>query len=114
MYVPHKYVNIFLGHDLTLWQALARVWAAITTDGTELACAPLLVWLAVTCTCVAPNGISPLVRPWLNVPVVDEDLLCHQWQLVIHDLPVLDPQQVQHSIQTITSQILVSGCFQYQ
>ena len=39
------------------------------------------------------------------VPLADEDLLKYQWALIAVDLPVLDPNQLQHGAQHIAMSI---------
>jgi len=83
------------------------VLAAVTVDGAEVACTPLLDWLHAACTKTTVNGVamdaSPLARPPLTPPLMDEDLLWHQGEFIVHDLPALDPNMMQHGVQHIVT-----------
>jgi len=109
MLLPHRFVNIFLGQNLTPRRAYADVLARVTADGTAVACAPLMDWLRAACTRITINGAnseaSPMAQMHPGAPVADAELLRHRWELVSRDLPALDPAQVQHSAQHIATSI---------
>jgi len=109
MYLPHKYVNLFLGHTLTPCLALEVVTATVVADGAEVPCALLLDWLCMACTHGLVNGAamdaSPLARPALNAPIADKHLLWHWYDFVTRDLPTLDPNVMQHGVQHIAAMI---------
>jgi len=109
MYLPHRYVNLFLDGGLKLRQAYEAVSAMVVADGMQIACAPLVDWLRATCTCITANGApteaSPLAQMPLGAPVADADLLRHRWEFVARDLPALDPAQIQHGAQHIAATI---------
>jgi len=84
--------------------------AAMAANRVEIACTLLINWLWATCTQVQlANGValdaSPLVQAPPVAPLVDEDLLKHQWALIALDLPVLDPNQLQHRVPHISTSI---------
>jgi len=76
-------------------------------DGADVACTPLLDWLHAACTKTMVNGVptdaSPLARPLLTPPLANEDLLRHRGEFIVHDLPALDPNMMQHGVQHIAT-----------
>jgi len=82
----------------------------VAADGAEVACAPLIDWLHATCTQLqlanrVALDVSPLTWAPPVAPLVYEDLLKHWWTLIALDLPVLDPNQLQHGAQHIAMSI---------
>jgi len=78
-------------------------------DGMQIACTPLLDWLQAVCTRVTVNGAPlealPLAQLPPAAPVTNADLLQHCWELVMCNLPVLDPAQIHHGAQHIATTI---------
>ena len=106
MYVPPRYVTLFLETDLTPRVAYETFLAAATANNDVVDCAPLLQWLrlALTRAAIAPD-VSTLILPPPTVPLADRGLIQHRWSFVTRDLPVLDPTQVQHGAHYIAASI---------
>jgi len=109
MYLPHRYINLFLGNLLMLQQAYELAMVAVAAEGAEVPCTPLLDWLRAACTRSLVNGVATdallLARAPLEAPVADENLLHHQYEFVVRDMPALDPNTLQHGVQHIAATI---------
>jgi len=85
------------------------VSAIVVSKGLQIAGTPLVDWLQAACTHImanqAPTEASPIVQMPLGAPVMDANLLHHQWEFVARDLPALDPAQIQHGAQHIATTI---------
>ncbi len=82
---------------------------AVAAEGAEVPCTPLLDWLRAACTRSLVNGVATdallLARAPLEAPVADENLLHHQYEFVVRDMPALDPNTLQHGVQHIAATI---------
>lgn len=98
--VPYAYVPLVLKRDLTPRQAWIELGGAIINDGRQTALEPLLGWLRVALTARADrNGvIAPPANfigdrttalPYANA---DANLQAHRWNVLLQDLPALDPK----------------------
>jgi hypothetical protein len=105
IYVPPRYVTLFLETDLSPREGYERFLAAATANNDVVECAPLLQWLRLALTRTGDGLGSALVRAPPLVPLADAKLIHHRWSFVIQDLPVLDPVQVQHGAHYIASSI---------
>jgi hypothetical protein len=105
MYVPPRYISLFLDADLSPRAGYETFAAAATSNNDVVNCAPLLQWLRLALTRDGAATASVLVQPIPTVPLADAQLIQHRWDLVTRDLPVLDPTQVQHSAQHIAASI---------
>jgi hypothetical protein len=105
MYVPPRYVSIFLEEDLSPRVAYETFLAAATTNNDVGDCAPLLQWLRLALTREAIGGASTLMLVPPSVPLADRTLIQHRWSFVTRDLPVLDPTQAQHGAHYIAASI---------
>jgi hypothetical protein len=105
MYVPPRYVTLFLENDLTPREGYETFLAAATANNDVGDCAPLLQWMRLALTRTAVGQASTLARPPPTVPLADATLIEHRWSFVVRDLPVLDPSQVQHGAHYIAASI---------
>ena len=106
MYVPPRYVGLFLEEDLAPVEAYIRFVGAATADGTMVACAPLVDWLRAAITRSAAGAVSLLEQPSPTVPLADPVLLSHRGDLMSHDLPGLVTTPQQHlGMQAVAGQI---------
>jgi hypothetical protein len=105
MYVPPRYLSIFLEEDLSPRVAYETFLAAATANNNAGDCAPLLQWLRLTLTRGAVGDASTLMLVPPSVPLADRTLIQHRWSFVTRDLPVLDPTQVQHGAHYIVASI---------
>jgi hypothetical protein len=94
IYVPPRYVTLFLETDLSPREGYERFLAAATANNDVVECAPLLQWLHLALMRTGDGLGSALVRAPPLVPLADAKLIHHRWSFVIQDLPVLDPAQV--------------------
>jgi hypothetical protein len=88
-YVPQKYINLFLGQELTPREACERAVAAIEADGLTDTLSDLLFWLRATMTIQAVGAESPLLVPYPTIPMPDANLTGHRRHLLFTDLPTL-------------------------
>jgi hypothetical protein len=88
-YVPHKYVNLFLGQELAPREAFERAATAIEADGLTDTLSDLLFWLRATMTIQAAGADSPLLVPYPVIPMPDANLTGHRRHFLFTDLPLL-------------------------
>jgi hypothetical protein len=88
-YVPHRYINLFLGHELSPREACERAIAAIEADGLTATMQDLLFWLRATMTIQVAGGDSPLLVAYPTVPMPDANLTAHRRHVLFTDLPSL-------------------------
>jgi len=81
MYLPHCFLNLFIGSGLKLHAVYKAILAAVAVDRTPVVCAPLLAWLQVACTHITVNGAPSKASPSAQLPptalVTDTDLFRH-------------------------------------
>jgi len=94
MYVPPRYVALFLNQDRTPADAYTTVVQAAAADGTVEELSPLVNWLLLAMTRAADDQPSVLARPQPQVPLADQTLLDYRWSILIDDLPALDTDQI--------------------
>lgn len=94
-YVPQKYINLFLGQELTPREACERAIAAIEADGLTNALYDLLFWLRATMTLQVAGADSPLLVAYPTVPMPDANLTAHRRHFLFTDLPALSGGAVQ-------------------
>ena len=105
MYVPPRYLSIFLCADLSPRVGYERLLAATTANNDNVTCEPLLQWMRLAMTMSAANTASMLAHAPPTVPLPDAQLIEHRWAIVTRLLPVLDPSQTQHGAQHIAASI---------
>jgi hypothetical protein len=88
-YVPHRYVNLFLGEELTPREACERAAAAIAADGLTDTLSDLLFWLRSTMTIQVVGAETPLLIPYPTIPMPDANLTGHRRHFLFTDLPAL-------------------------
>jgi hypothetical protein len=87
-YIPFRYVSLLLNTNLEPRQAWERVSTAITNDGNQVACRPLLDFLKVAATRAIDNAASHVVRAWPSLPQpANAQLIDFFQKLVKRDLP---------------------------
>ncbi len=97
MFVPPAYLPIVIGRRLTPRQLYTELAGAIRADNKSIMCAPLIKWIFMTL--VREEGVGPLPSPVLQampiLPFADPVLLSHRRQVLLHQLPDLDPTRAQ-------------------
>ena len=95
MPVPPAYIHLVFGGRFTPRALWTKLGVQIITDTRAVSCEPLLTWLRVASTVVAPQvagqpDLEPLMlTPAPAFPLADEALASHRWQLVLRDMPSL-------------------------
>jgi hypothetical protein len=90
-YVPNKYVNLFLGQDLSPRLAYEQASAAIKADGLTDTLFDLLFWLRATMTTQVAGADSPLIFPHPISPLPDANLIRDRRHHLFTNLPALLP-----------------------
>jgi hypothetical protein len=67
-YLPFRYVNLFLGENITPRLAFERIYAALTADNKIQECRPLLDYIKLAATRQGPNQPSQVARGWPALP----------------------------------------------
>jgi hypothetical protein len=104
-YVPHKYVNLFLGQELTPREACERAIAAIEADGLTATMQDLLFWLRATMTTQVAGADSPLLVAYPTVPLPDANLTAHRRHYLFTDLPSLSGGAVEEGATLIAGAV---------
>jgi hypothetical protein len=104
-YVPPKYVNLFLGHQLSPREACDRCCPLVGADGLADTLADLLFWLRATMTIQAGGGESPLLTDHPTVPMATAELISHRRHLLFTDLPALSTGVVGQGAQLIAGAV---------
>jgi hypothetical protein len=104
-YVPHKYVNLFLGQDLPPRTAYEIAFAAIEADGLTDTLSDLLFWLRATMTCQVVGADSPLIYPHPPAPPPDANLIGDRRHRLFTDLPALSQGAVGQGAELIAGAV---------
>jgi hypothetical protein len=91
MLLPFRYVRILLRRPLTPREAWVQLAGAIFADGKQVACAPLIDWLRAVLTRQAEGLASRVQLEHPRIPLMIPALIKRRWQLVVSDLPALNP-----------------------
>ncbi|CAJ1945293.1 unnamed protein product [Cylindrotheca closterium] len=81
--LPPRYVNIFLGQRLPIWEGFVKFSKRLMETGDHQACPELSEWLLLSTTQKTRDGANPPVLMGdFNVPLADAKLLKHRQQLL--------------------------------
>ena len=91
VYVPPPFVPIILSGKLRPFEAWQRLRGELVTDNLEADYWEVVDWLRFALVCSAPNAFYHLFTAKNIDPLVEAVLLNHQNDVLIWDLPGLDP-----------------------